>query len=160
MSRKIGNAQSRATFFRHSAVLSLPAVLLRKLPNVSCGLKMLTSWLNKFKQDQPAFILSWTRHNSESKELHGDVPTWCSWLNFSEVKRIVHHSCLPQWKLTLDILTKVVAGFQIGLNSYLKDPLLFHLVFLKTSFDSLSRTQWTESSQVGQKLLQAKRNLT
>ena len=31
MSRKIGNAQSRATFFRHSAVLSLPAVLLRKL---------------------------------------------------------------------------------------------------------------------------------
>ena len=33
MSRKIGNAQSRATFFRHSAVLSLPAVLLRKLPN-------------------------------------------------------------------------------------------------------------------------------
>ena len=35
MSRKIGNAQSRATFFRHSAVLSLPAVLLRKLPNVT-----------------------------------------------------------------------------------------------------------------------------
>ena len=33
MSRKIGNAQSRATFFRHSAVLSLPAVLLRKLAN-------------------------------------------------------------------------------------------------------------------------------
>ena len=32
MSRKIGNAQSCATFFRHSAVLSLPAVLLRKLP--------------------------------------------------------------------------------------------------------------------------------
>ena len=31
MSRKIGNAQSRATFFRHSAVMSLPAVLLRKL---------------------------------------------------------------------------------------------------------------------------------
>ena len=28
---KIGNAQSRAKFFRHSAVLSLPAVLLRKL---------------------------------------------------------------------------------------------------------------------------------
>ena len=35
MSRKIGNAQSRATFFRHSAVLSLPAVLLRKLANVN-----------------------------------------------------------------------------------------------------------------------------
>ena len=35
MSRKIGNAQSRATFFRHSAVLRLPAVLLRKLPNDS-----------------------------------------------------------------------------------------------------------------------------
>ena len=34
MSRKIGNAQSHATFFRHSAVLSLPAVLLRKLPIV------------------------------------------------------------------------------------------------------------------------------
>ena len=32
MSRKIGNAQSRATFiFHHSEVLSLPAVLLRKL---------------------------------------------------------------------------------------------------------------------------------
>ena len=28
MSRKVGNAQSRATFFRHSAVLSLLAVLL------------------------------------------------------------------------------------------------------------------------------------
>ena len=32
MSRKIGNAQSRTTFFRHSAVVSLPAVLLCKLP--------------------------------------------------------------------------------------------------------------------------------
>ena len=32
VSRK--NAQSHATFFRHSAVLSLPAVLLRKLPIV------------------------------------------------------------------------------------------------------------------------------
>jgi len=31
MSRKIGNAQSRATFFRHSTFLSLPAVLLRKV---------------------------------------------------------------------------------------------------------------------------------
>ena len=31
MSRKTGNAQSRATFFRHSAILSLTAVLLRKL---------------------------------------------------------------------------------------------------------------------------------
>ena len=27
------NAQSRTTYFRHSAVLSLPAVLLRTLPN-------------------------------------------------------------------------------------------------------------------------------
>ena len=35
MWRKIGNAQSRTTFFRHSAVLNLPAVLLRKLPNSS-----------------------------------------------------------------------------------------------------------------------------
>ena len=34
MSCKTGNAQSRATFFRHSAVLSLTAVLLRKLPNI------------------------------------------------------------------------------------------------------------------------------
>ena len=32
ISRKTGNAQSRATFFRHSAVLSPTAVLLRKLP--------------------------------------------------------------------------------------------------------------------------------
>ena len=32
MSRKTGNAQSRATFFLHSAFLSLPAVLLRKIP--------------------------------------------------------------------------------------------------------------------------------
>ena len=31
MSRKSRNAQSRATFFRHSAVLSLTAVLLRKI---------------------------------------------------------------------------------------------------------------------------------
>ena len=35
MSRKVGNAQSRATFSRHSAVWSLPAVLLRMLPNSS-----------------------------------------------------------------------------------------------------------------------------
>ena len=34
MSCKIGNAQSRATFFRHSAVLNLPAVLMPKLPNI------------------------------------------------------------------------------------------------------------------------------
>ena len=33
MSRKTRNAQSRVTVFRHSAVLSLTAVLLRKLPN-------------------------------------------------------------------------------------------------------------------------------
>ena len=33
MSRKIGDVQSLTTFFRHSAVLSVPAVLLRKLPN-------------------------------------------------------------------------------------------------------------------------------
>ena len=32
MSRKTRDAQSRATFFRYSAVLSLTAVLLRKLP--------------------------------------------------------------------------------------------------------------------------------
>ena len=31
ISRKIGNAQSRAILFRHSFVLSLPAVLLRKI---------------------------------------------------------------------------------------------------------------------------------
>ena len=37
MSRKTWNAQSRATFFRHSAVLSLTAVLLRKLPNDDDG---------------------------------------------------------------------------------------------------------------------------
>ena len=35
MSLKTGNAQSRATFFRHSGVLSLPAVLLRKV-SVQC----------------------------------------------------------------------------------------------------------------------------
>ena len=34
MSRKIGKVEFRATFFRHSAVLSLPAVLLPKLPNI------------------------------------------------------------------------------------------------------------------------------
>ena len=33
--RQTGNAQSRATFFRHSAAWSLPALLLRKLPNSS-----------------------------------------------------------------------------------------------------------------------------
>ena len=32
MLRKTGNAQSRATFLRHSAVLSLLAALLRKVP--------------------------------------------------------------------------------------------------------------------------------
>ena len=35
MSRENGNAQSRATFFRPSAVLRLSAVLLRKLPNMN-----------------------------------------------------------------------------------------------------------------------------
>ena len=35
MSCEIGNAQSRATFFRHSAVPSLPAVLLGKLPSLN-----------------------------------------------------------------------------------------------------------------------------
>ena len=35
MSRKIENAESRAIFFGHSVVWSLPAVLLRKLPNES-----------------------------------------------------------------------------------------------------------------------------
>ena len=34
---------SRATFFRHSAVLSLPAVLLRKVPNLKPGPTVLTS---------------------------------------------------------------------------------------------------------------------
>ena len=34
MWRNIGNAQCRTTFFRHSAVLSLLAVLLRKFPTV------------------------------------------------------------------------------------------------------------------------------
>ena len=33
MSRETENSQSYAIFFRHSAVLSLPAVLLRKVPN-------------------------------------------------------------------------------------------------------------------------------
>ena len=35
MSRKTRNAQSRVTLFRHSAVLSLPTVLLREVPNVN-----------------------------------------------------------------------------------------------------------------------------
>ena len=35
MSRKTWNVQSRATFFRHSAVLSVTAVLLRRLPTES-----------------------------------------------------------------------------------------------------------------------------
>ena len=35
MSRKIGNAQCRTTFFRHYAVLGLPADLLSNLPNYS-----------------------------------------------------------------------------------------------------------------------------
>ena len=35
MSSMIGNAQPHVTFFGHSAVLSLSAVLLRKLPNSS-----------------------------------------------------------------------------------------------------------------------------
>ena len=34
MSCKLGNAKSRATFFRHSAALSLPSILLRKLPTI------------------------------------------------------------------------------------------------------------------------------
>ena len=33
MTRKTGNAQSHVTFFRDSAVVSLPAVLLRKVSN-------------------------------------------------------------------------------------------------------------------------------
>ena len=33
LSHKTGNAQSRATFFCHSSVLSVPAILLLKVPN-------------------------------------------------------------------------------------------------------------------------------
>ena len=47
MSRKIGNAQSRATFFRHSAVLNLPAVLLRKLANSSHEPTIVTERISK-----------------------------------------------------------------------------------------------------------------
>ena len=48
MSRKTGNVQSRATFFRYSAVLSLTAVLLRKLPNINLR------WLNRVMQGHEA----------------------------------------------------------------------------------------------------------
>ena len=51
VSCKTGNEQSRATFFRHSAVLSLRAVLLRKLP-----IKWLLTWReNHFKSNQICF---------------------------------------------------------------------------------------------------------
>ena len=43
----IGNAQSRATFFRHSAVLSLPDLLLRKLLNSSHDPAILTERISK-----------------------------------------------------------------------------------------------------------------
>ena len=54
MSRKIGNAQSRATFFRHSAALSLPAVLLRKLPILSI---FRTATAKRFGGKRPAALL-------------------------------------------------------------------------------------------------------
>ena len=53
MSRKIGNAQSCATLFRHSAVLNLPAVLLRKLPNSSYDSAIPTERISKYAE---AFI--------------------------------------------------------------------------------------------------------
>ena len=45
ISRKNGNAQYQATFFRHSAVLSLPAVLLRKVSkdNRDCDFYLVTN---------------------------------------------------------------------------------------------------------------------
>ena len=39
MSRKTGNAQLRGTCFRHSAVLSFPVTLLRKLSNLTARRK-------------------------------------------------------------------------------------------------------------------------
>ena len=45
MSRKTGNAQSRATFFPNSAILSVTAVLLRKLPIIQPVTAVNTSWL-------------------------------------------------------------------------------------------------------------------
>ena len=60
MSRKIGNAQSRATFFGHSTVLSLPAVLLRKV----CTLGSLN------------------KQNNDDGNGHSDARKQCSdWLN-------------------------------------------------------------------------------
>ena len=48
MTRKIGSAQTRATFFRHfHAVPSLPAFLLRKLPNSSHQLTIPTERISK-----------------------------------------------------------------------------------------------------------------
>ena len=45
---KIGNAQSRATFFRDSAVLSLPAVLLRKLIDPAIPTKRISKCAEAF----------------------------------------------------------------------------------------------------------------
>ena len=50
--RKTGNGQSRATFFRHSAVLSLPAVLLHKVFTVWNNQEMIKQILDGF----PAFV--------------------------------------------------------------------------------------------------------
>ena len=56
MSHKTGNAQCHATFFRHSAVLNLPAVLLLKVSSSSKddgngkdSVRKRCDWLNEEK---------------------------------------------------------------------------------------------------------------
>ena len=59
MLHKTGNAQSRATLFRHSAVLSLTTVLLHKLPN----LYLLKAFSSICDNNKPVYSLwkEWSR---------------------------------------------------------------------------------------------------
>ena len=84
MSRKIGNAQSRATFFRHSAILSVLAVLLHKLP--ICP--------RLHKRLKRSLFAVWERAKN-SRGVWGDAPPE-NLLNSLEMhRRVCHFSFKP-----------------------------------------------------------------
>ena len=80
ISCKTRNAQSRATLFHHSAVLSVPAVLLCKLPHVEYTMVLVLEWCNLHSDTVILFKckLVCTKQNEKliSKEIFV-VYCWC-----------------------------------------------------------------------------------
>jgi len=77
---KKSHAQSRATLFHHSAVLSVPAVLLCKLPHVEYATVLVLEWCNLHSDTVILFKckLVCTKQNERlvSKEIFV-VYCWC-----------------------------------------------------------------------------------